>query len=873
MDKEQNRFIIIDGSSLMYRAFFALPLLTSSNGFYTNAIMGFANMLGKILTEYEPDNIVVAFDKSRKTFRTEMFEEYKGQRAKTPDELKSQFPLLREFLDALGIAFIEKDNFEADDIIGTLAVKSASKDFEALVVTGDKDALQLIRKNVKVMLTKRGIMDMQIFDEEAFKEKYAGLEPIKLIDIKALMGDTSDNIPGVPGIGEKTALKLLTQYQDLENLLANIDKVSGKKLKEKLEENQDLARLSYKLATICCEVDVDFVSQDFEIKTDMAKLEAFCQKYELKTVLTRMKKILKSNVNNVEQTEISLAFDVEVPQYEFYTKDNISTVIERVKAQKELALIPIIEGKMPEQSLKSLAIASGDLLGFIEDFAIIKDLLIDEHITKYVYDVKSLYHLGLELNGAVFDTLLMAYLLEPAKRSYEIGILWEIAELDESVDWDNLSQEESAIYSAKYLAKVSELLNNKLISEQMVTLYEQIELPLAKVLCSMENLGIYINEKKLDVMNEQMYAQIVALEKEIYELAEGAFNINSPKQLGDVLFNKLGLPALKKTKTGYSTNAEVLENLIYAHPIISKILDYRTLTKLKSTYLDGLKTLINPKTKRIHTTFNQTVTETGRLSSSEPNLQNIPVRTAEGKKIRSLFEPGEGYDYILSADYSQIELRIMAHMSEDKHFIEAFCNEQDIHSATAAQVFKVPIDEVTSELRGKAKAVNFGIIYGISAFGLSKNLHISPKEAGEYIDSYLTECSGVKKFMEDIVKSAHEKGYVTTLFGRRRYLPTIKSNNFTQRSLAERMAMNTPIQGTAADIIKIAMNRASEAIAKANLKSRILLQVHDELVLEVVESEIKQVSEILRNAMQNTATLKVPLTIDINYGKNWADAK
>ena len=872
--KEQNRFIIIDGSSLMYRAFFALPLLTSSNGFYTNAIMGFANMLGKILTDYEPDNIVVAFDKSRKTFRTEMYEEYKGQRAKTPDELKSQFPLLREFLDALGIAFIEKENFEADDIIGTLAVKSAREDFEALVVTGDKDALQLIRKNVKVMLTKRGIMDMQVFDEEAFKEKYAGLDPIKLIDIKALMGDSSDNIPGVPGIGEKTALKLLTEYQDLENLLANIDKVSGKKLKEKLEDNKELARLSYKLATICCDVDVDFIPQNFEIKSDMAKLEAFCQKYELKTVLTRMKKILKTTKNDVEDdAELALNFEAEVPKYEQYTKQNIAQFIDEVKQNKYISLFAIVEGKMPEQKLKMMAVATGNTVGFVEDSMLIREVLNDDTIVKYVYDVKSLYHLNLEISGIIFDTLLMAYLLEPAKRSYEMSVLWEIAQLDESISWEELSEQEAAVYSVKYLAKVSESLKDKLIKEQMVTLYEQIELPLSKMLCSMENIGIYINENKLDAMNEQMHAQIIDLEKEIYELAEMTFNINSPKQLGDVLFNRLGLPALKKTKTGYSTNAEVLENLIYAHPIISKILDYRTLTKLKSTYLDGLKTLINPHTKRIHTTFNQTVTETGRLSSSEPNLQNIPVRTSEGKKIRSLFEPGEGFDYILSADYSQIELRIMAHMSEDKHFIDAFCNDQDIHAATAAQVFKVPIDEVTSELRGKAKAVNFGIIYGISAFGLSKNLHISPKEAGEYIESYLKECSGVKQFMDDIVKSAHEKGFVTTLFGRRRYLPTIKSSNFTQRSLAERMAMNTPIQGTAADIIKIAMNRASDAIIKANLKSRILLQVHDELVLEVVESEIEQVSEILRNAMQNTASLKVPLTIDINYGENWAQAK
>ena len=393
------------------------------------------------------------------------------------------------------------------------------------------------------------------------------------------------------------------------------------------------------------------------------------------------------------------------------------------------------------------------------------------------------------------------------------------------------------------------------------------------MLADMENDGIYINEAKLDAMNVQMNDELHVLEQNIYELAGEIFNINSPKQLGEILFVKLGLPALKKTKTGFSTNAEVLENLIYAHPIIAKILDYRLLNKLKTTYLDGLKALINPKTMRIHTSFNQTVTETGRLSSSEPNLQNIPVRTAEGKKIRSLFEPGEGFDQILSADYSQIELRIMAHMSEDRHFLEAFRQNQDIHQATAAQVFHVPIEKVTPQMRSRAKAVNFGIIYGISPFGLAKNLHISPKEAGEYIDNYLTECSGVKNFMEKIVKDAHEKGYVTTLLGRRRYLPAIKSRNFTQRSLAERMAMNTPIQGTAADIIKIAMNRASEAIKAAKLKSRILLQVHDELVLEVVNEEIKQVSEILRSAMQNTIELKVPLTIDINYGKNWAEAK
>lgn len=873
----KQRFIIIDGSSLMYRAFFALPLLTASNGAYTNAIMGFANMLGKILTEYEPDNIVVAFDKSRQTFRTQMYEEYKGQRAKTPDELKSQIPLLRDFLETLGIAFVEMDNYEADDIIGTLAVKAADKDYEALIVTGDKDALQLIRPNVKVMLTKRGIMDMQIFDEDAFKEKYAGLEPIKLIDIKALMGDSSDNIPGVPGIGEKTALKLLGEYGDLDNLLANIDKLSGKKLKERLEENQDLARLSYKLATICCDVEIDFVPEKFALLPDMEKMQAFCQKYELKTIYNRMKKILADkflSMQNDDMETLALNFDVTVPCYDKYNEENIDGFLTKVKTVKQIAIMPVIVGKVPNIEAKEIAIACEDKLGlFMGDNACLTDVMQDENIVKFVYDVKTLEHLGLNLQGKVYDTLLMAYLLEPAKRSYEMNSLWEMADIEEDIPWENLNEEEKLICSVKNLTKLGLKLADKLADEQMITLYEQIELPLARMLCNMENVGIYINEQKLDEMNEQMHKEIVSLEKDIHELAGEEFNINSPKQLGEILFNKLGLPALKKTKTGYSTNAEVLENLVYAHPIISKILNYRLLNKLKTTYLDGLKALINPQTKRIHTSFNQTVTETGRLSSSEPNLQNIPVRTAEGKKIRSLFEPGEGYDYILSADYSQIELRIMAHMSEDKHFIEAFCHNQDIHTATAAQVFKVPIDEVNSELRGRAKAVNFGIIYGISAFGLAKNLHISPKEAGEYIDNYLRECSGVKDFMDSIVKKAHQDGYVTTLFGRRRYLPMLNSSNFTQRSLAERMAMNTPIQGTAADIIKMAMNRASNAIAKANLKSRILLQVHDELVLEVIEAEIKQVSEILTEAMQDIVSLKVPLTIDINYGKNWAQAK
>ncbi len=881
MEHKKDRFIIIDGSSLMYRAFFALPLLSASNGAYTNAIMGFANMLGKIFTDYAPERLVVAFDKSRKTFRTQLYADYKGQRAKTPDELKSQIPLLRDFLAGLGIVFIEKDNYEADDIIGTLATKAARSGLETLIVTGDKDALQLIEPNLKVMLTRRGIMDMQVFDEAAFKEKYAGLEPLKLIDIKALMGDSSDNIPGVPGIGEKTALKLLTQFGDLENLLANIEQVSGKKLKEKLHDNQDIARLSYKLATICRDMDIEFTPDEYKITPKLAQLKSFCDEYELKTVFARMKKVLadelkaESEENSSEDSgEISLGFDEAVPPYKVLTAADVPGISKEAKKEKYISLLPRFKGKVPNMQLESLAVSCGGILGIMhEGFDSLSGILADEGITKILCDVKSLYHVGWKLKGTTADLVLMAYLLEPAKRSYDMATLRHICSMEEINSYEELPEKEKQVYDVSTFRQLHEALSEKLRSEQMMKLYEDIEFPLAAMLADMERAGIYLNQEKLDAMNAQMAQQISRLEQDIYDLAGELFNINSPKQLGEILFNKLGLPALKKTKTGYSTNAEVLENLVYAHPIIQKILDYRLWNKLKTTYLDGLKTLIDPQTQRIHTTFNQTVTETGRLSSSEPNLQNIPVRTPEGKKIRGLFEPGEGYDQILSADYSQIELRIMAHMSEDKHFLTAFREGQDIHAATAAQVFHVPIGEVTPEMRSKAKAVNFGIIYGISAFGLARNLHISPKEAGEYIDSYLTECSGVKKFMDDIVKKAHEDGYVTTLFGRRRYLPALKSRNFNQRALAERMAMNTPIQGTAADIIKIAMNKASDELKAAKLKSRILLQVHDELVLEVVDSEIEQVSKLLKDSMENVAQLKVPLLIDINYGKDWAQAK
>ena len=867
------KFIIIDGSSLMYRAFFALPPLTSSEGIYTNAIMGFSNMLGKILTDYKPDCIAVAFDKSRKTFRTDMYEEYKGQREKTPDELKSQIPLLQEFLEALGIAFIEKDNYEADDIIGTLAKKSAAKGYEALIVTGDKDALQLIAPQIKVMLTKRGIIDMQVFDEAAFEEKYAGLKPQKLIDIKALMGDSSDNIPGVPGIGEKTALKLLTQFGDLENLLGNIENVSGKKLKEKLEQNQDLARLSYKLATICCEVDVDFIPDEYRLSPDIMKLQSFFDKYELKTVFGRMRKILATEFKSDLQQEITLDFESKaLPDYQILNAENIAEFKQTVLKEKELSLLMQTEGRVPDVGIKLMAVCTGEKIGLIkEDFSLLDDITADENIVKNVYDVKSCYHAGLNLCGKVNDILLMAYLLEPAKRSYEMNVIRQIASVEETADYEQLKGEDKFIYDVQNLNEVSAKLQNGLKDMQMDRLYREIEFPLAKMLADMENDGIYINEAKLDAMNVQMNDELHVLEQNIYELAGEIFNINSPKQLGEILFVKLGLPALKKTKTGFSTNAEVLENLIYAHPIIAKILDYRLLNKLKTTYLDGLKALINPKTMRIHTSFNQTVTETGRLSSSEPNLQNIPVRTAEGKKIRSLFEPGEGFDQILSADYSQIELVMLAHMAEDEELRKAFINGIDVHRYTASLIFGKSVEEVSHAERQSAKTINIGIMYGMSAFRLSNELGISRKDASLFIDTSFNRYSGVKSFVERMEKTASEKGYVKTRYGHVRDVIGINSSNKVEKAAAERVAVNTVIQGTAAEIMKSAMIAIYEAIVEKGLSSRILLQVHDELIFEVPVNEVEVMEKLVREKMEGAVSLSVPLRVSIETGASWGD--
>ncbi|WP_294158025.1 DNA polymerase I [uncultured Selenomonas sp.] len=847
------RFVILDGSSLFFRAFFAIPPLTAPTGEYTNAIFGFATMFLKLVEELQPDELVIAFDKSRHTFRTELYPDYKGTRSKTPDELKSQIPLLEEFAGALGVTFLEKDNYEADDIIGTLATQAAAAGYEAMVVTGDRDALQLVRPNLRVLMTKKGITDLKSYDEATFTEEYQ-MPPIKLIDLKGLMGDTSDNIPGVPGVGPKTATKLLLAYGSLESVLNHVDEVKGKKLKENLTTFADQARLSKTLATIDCNVPGLAAPGAYEVHPDEKKFIAFCQRYNLNAVLARGKKLFAKSATSVveEKKEEEKAGDALVLAADNESvagnAKNVSTSEKTTAAAKKKTAKPADSADVPD--LSSVDVITQDV-----------------HI---VFDWKACLHAGVTFDDGkrVDDLQLMAYLLHPEATEYTLPSL--LAEF-----FPNEIQPEAFTKAdiEHAFTKLLPPMRARLDELGLTKLYEDIELPLAPVLYRMENTGVYVNRDHLREKAEVIGDKIKGLEDDIYTLAGHEFKINSPKQLATVLFDEIGLKPIKKTKTGYSTNAEVLEQLRYEHPIIECILSYRLWTKLKSTYLDGIAGLINEETGRVHTSFNQTVTATGRLSSSDPNLQNIPVRTEQGKEIRALFEPGPGYDAMLSADYSQIELRLLAHMSGDPSFIEAFREGQDIHARTAAEVFHVPLADVTPEERRKAKAVNFGIVYGISDFGLSRDLHITRKEAAGYIDEYFTRYPGVKSFMDKVVAEAHTTGAVTTMYGRRRELPAIHSKNFNQRSLAERMAMNTPIQGTAADIIKIAMIRADQMLREANVKSRILLQVHDELVLEVVNEEIPKVTAILKEAMEHAAELSVPLVIDVNVGKNWAEAK
>ena len=914
-----DKFLIIDGSSLIHRAFFALPPLTNRKGQHTGAVYGFLRMFHKLLQDVQPRWVAAAFDKSRKTFRTKLFADYKGQRKPTPPELKEQFPLCMEVLESMGIPALELDDYEADDIIGTFA-KKADPSVEVYIVTGDRDELQLIDDRTRVMYTKKGISDIKLYDKEAFAEDYEGLVPLQLIDLKGLMGDTSDNIPGVPGVGPKTALKLIAEYGSVEKVLEHIPEVKGKSLKEKLENNKEQALLSKELATICTEVpglELDLSAYalkplEEKARTMMADLEfrnffqQFAQIMGEAPTMANESNAAAGNVSNTVSGSGTVAdgekrgktgngktgnddetrtgagqslfddgmgslFGTLVPAaavQEIATEAEWIRLVSRIDKEEMIWFMTETAGEIPD-----LQFASAQLLTAGQEYKITGEALsaftswlAEATNPKGTTDSKEVYRIcfcqKVEPRNIIEDISLAAYLDDPGRSSYALSDL----------AWHYLGQDRTPDCHA--LAQVAEALNQALQDKELTSLYKEMELPLAPVLARMELAGVTADGQKLDMVSAEMAEKIRGLEDLAKEQAEDpAFNPNSPKQLGVVLFEKLGLPVIKKTKTGYSTDVKVLEELQGQHPLVDTILQYRVLAKLHSTYLEGLKPLINKTTGRIHTHFQQTVTVTGRLSSTDPNLQNIPTRTEAGKGIRALFVPGPGYDWLMSCDYSQIELRILAHVAQDPLMLESFRENQDVHARTASEVFGVPLDLVSHEMRSRAKAVNFGIVYGISDFGLARQLGCSRKEAGEFIENYLARYQGVKEYMERMKSLAREQGFVSTLLGRRRYLPDINNRNFNLRSFAERTAINTPIQGTAADIMKLAMLRVDKALQNSGLASRVLLQVHDELVLEVKEAEREATAALVQQEMQNAFTLDVPLLAEVSYGKDWADAK
>lgn len=877
---KREKIAIIDGNSLMNRAFYALPPLTNSNGMHTNAVYGFTTMLFKIINDEKPDYIVAAFDRKAPTFRHKEFAEYKAGRKKTPPELSEQFPVIKDVLNAFNIGVYEIDGYEADDIIGTVA-KKCEQDMDVIIYTGDKDALQLISKHTKVAITRKGISDVDIFDESAMLEKYE-VTPLQFIDIKGLMGDQSDNIPGVPGVGEKTAVKLIKEFHSIEQVIQNTDKISSKKVKELIENYADQAMFSKKLATIVTEVPVGF---------DVMKIKSSNPNNEELLNLFRTLEF-KSLVNKLPPT-VNEVSSVEIKEYAVFDKKDIDRIIKCIRSSGIVSVIFNIKGSdFFSTDIDGIGISwdGQNALYFPPDHDIIMMLRVifeDVNIKKISHNAKnayvSLYKHDITLRGLEFDTAIASYLLNPSENTYNIDELvrryigHNIPSEKDIMQSMKGSHEDSIVSNylcnqAVYVYKLYDILNMELNNSCMAELYYNVEHPLIEVLSQMEIQGFTVDKDMLIKLSGQFGDEINRLTREIYDIAGEEFNINSPKQLGHILFDRLNLPVIKKTKTGYSTDAEVLEKLAPQNEIVEKVLEYRQVMKLKSTYVDGLLNIIKEDNK-IHSSFNQTVTATGRISSTEPNMQNIPVKLEMGRNIRKVFIPSSEAYQILSADYSQIELRVLAHISKDPNLIDAFYKNLDIHSKTASEVFNVPLDKVTSLMRGRAKAVNFGIVYGISDFGLSRDLGITRKEAKSYIDNYLNKYIGVKKYMESIVESAKKCGYVTTVLNRRRFIPEIMSSNFNTRSLGERLAMNTPIQGSAADIIKIAMIKVYKKIKDKNLKSKLILQVHDELILEVHESEINEVKDIVKNGMENALKIDVPLEIDINVGSSWFDAK
>ncbi|MDA8234499.1 MAG: DNA polymerase I [Clostridia bacterium] len=887
-----SKFIIIDGNSLIHRAFYALPLLTTSQGVFTNAVYGFTNMLLKIMEEEKPDYLVVAFDKGKPTFRVETYAEYKGHRKGTPDELRPQFPIVKQVLEAMCIPFFEEEGYEADDLIGTLVSRAEQEGINSRVVTGDRDALQLVSEATQVLITRKGISEIEKFDGAALEEKY-GLTPQQIIDLKALMGDSSDNIPGVPGVGEKTALKLLHQFGSVEKLYEEIDQVTGK-LKDKLLANKDLAWISKGLATIVRDVPMEISWDECRVcEPDDPRLLELFKNLEFKNLVKKvMDRMGAQGIGSgkgsggvaPEPAHQGAFFAVEGAYKTVVTLNDWEDLRERLKTVTDVTLAALSadpKGHAGQVAALVLGLKSGEnwyLDLSCEVFLnpeVMEELfafLDDSGINKIVHDGKRLLWLfcntGWPLQGLAFDTMVAAYLVNPAKPSQKFREVC-LEYLNTVIPGEDTPENWSA--GAALLWQLRDVLNERLLEMGMEKLYYEVELPLVEVLAGMEMAGVAVDGNRLREMSVELTKIIDDLTEVIYALAGENFNINSPKQLAVILFEKLNLPVLKKTKTGYSTDAEVLEQLAEEHQIVDKILEYRQYVKLKSTYVDGLSALINPATGKIHTTFNQTVTATGRLSSTEPNLQNIPIRLEEGRKIRKVFMPSPD-NLMVTADYSQIELRILAHISGDANLINAFLEEQDIHTRTASEVFDVATTEVTSEMRSRAKAVNFGIVYGISDYGLARDIKVSRTEAKLYIESYFHRYPGVKAWIDEIIAQAKSQGYVTTLLNRRRYLSDILSKNFNIRSFGERTAMNTPIQGSAADIIKLAMVKIQDQLAARDLKTQMLLQVHDELIFDVPKDELEEVVALVKDSMEGAIKLKVPLVVDVKVGPNWYDA-
>jgi DNA polymerase-1 len=877
---ERKKLVLIDGNSIAYRAFFALPLLNNEKGIHTNAVYGFTMMLMKILEEEKPTHMLVAFDAGKTTFRHKTFVEYKGGRQKTPPELSEQFPYIRELLDAYGIARYELENYEADDIIGTLSLQAEIDGYEVKVISGDKDLTQLASPKTTVGITRKGITDIEEYTPEHVQEKY-GLTPDQIVDMKGLMGDTSDNIPGVPGVGEKTAIKLLKEFSTLENLLNSINQVSGNKLKEKLEEFKDQALMSKQLATIERQAPIEVNLLEIAYKGFIKeKVVALFKELGFSSLLDK----LGEDAQEIEQVELE-PVEYVIP----------AEITEDLFADDNYFYVELLEDNYHLADIIGFSLVNENGSFFLPTEQAVhseafKKWAEDETKKKTVYDAKrsevSLRRHDIHLKGVNFDILMASYLINPSDTLEDLAAIakkYELTHLqsDEAFYGKGVKRKvpetsvlaEQLVRKSIVMSQLKEVLEDKLISNEQYELFKELEMPLSLILADMESYGIKVERQRLENMGRELNERLIDIEEKICELAGERFNINSPKQLGIILFEKLNLPTIKKTKTGHSTSAEVLEKLSGHHEIIEYILLYRQLGKLQSTYIEGLLKVIDPKTEKVHTRFQQTLTATGRLSSIDPNLQNIPIRLEEGRKIRQAFVPSEEGWVIFSADYSQIELRVLAHIAGDEKLIQAFKEDMDIHTKTAMEVFHVKKEEVTANMRRQAKAVNFGIVYGISDYGLSQNLGISRKEAGQFIERYLNSYPGVKDYMEEIIHFAKQKGYVTTLMQRRRYIPEITSRNFNLRSFAERTAMNTPIQGSAADIIKKAMIDMDDALKDKGLKTRLLLQVHDELIFEAPEEEVEILKTLVPLVMENCIELSVPLKVDYAYGPTWFDAK